>query len=131
MTNIQNCSLDPIKYSPAEKRYGPQTAHVFALKITVVAVTVIALAALSYVSFGAALPLLTSGLFTWSSGLGLLGGIGTSLAALTTPLIAHYRNMGRVTHKNEKEITLFLRDVGTMALIAGSAFVLHDLLEKK
>lgn len=131
MTNIQTCSAGNPLYFPREERYSPQTAHTFALKITVVAVTLVALAALSYVSFGAALPLLTTGLFTWSSGLGLLGGIGTSLAALTTPLIAHYRNMGRVTHKNEKEITLFLRDVGTMALIAGSAFVLHDLLEKK
>lgn len=117
----QHMPLSPI----SEQKHSTRT---LVIKITIVILVVLALAAAAYFSFGAALPFIASGVISWSSGLGLVGSMGFSLAALSAPLIGGYRKMYQVTKNNFNDVKHFLFDVSAMALIAGSALIARRLL---
>lgn len=94
-----------------------------AAKITLVVLVILALAAATYFSFGAALPLIGAGINTVPSLFALVGGFSFGLAAATAPIGAAVNSMHRVTDHNLSDSLKFLRFVSFMLVVGLAAHI--------
>ena len=94
-----------------------------ALKISIVALTILALGVATYFSGGLALVPFLMGAVTWQTSLGFVGAVGLGVGTLLSPFFAYEFNMHRCTAHNGRDIFKFLRASLGVTLISSGALL--------